>query len=246
MGLTIHYKLSVAENLSSAVVRELASRTALNARKIGCTEVSEVLRVESDPSLAPVFVRAGEEKDCCFGHVPAKRGWLVEVWPGEGCESATLGLCQYPRRAEYALRGRYGKVRTDYTGGWLLKGSCKTQYASEHGMEHFVRCHRMIVSVLDFWRQLGATVEVSDEGEYWETRSEAKLRNTVNRYNGLVAAVAGAFKDAAGDTGQGHAVESPIFTRQDFEKLEAEGWREFGRQLSRLRSKSKLLCNGER
>jgi hypothetical protein len=232
MGLTIYYKLFVAENLSSAVVRELANRTALYARKIGCAEVGEILRAESDASLAPLFVRAGEERDCCFGHVPAKRGWLVEVWPGEGCESATFGLCQYPRRAEYALRGRYGTVRTDYTGGWLLKGSCKTQYAAEHGTEHFVRCHRMIVSILVFWRQLGATVEVSDEGEYWETRSEAKLRAILNRYNGLVAAVAGAFKDAAGETGDSHAVESPMFARKDFERLEAEGWREFGKQLS--------------
>ena len=41
MGLTIHYKLSVATNLSAAVVRELARRTALYARKIGCAEVGE-------------------------------------------------------------------------------------------------------------------------------------------------------------------------------------------------------------
>ena len=48
MGLTIHYKLSVTKYLASAVVRELADRTALYARKIGCAEVGEVVRATDD------------------------------------------------------------------------------------------------------------------------------------------------------------------------------------------------------
>lgn len=235
MGLTINYKLSVAENLSSAVVRELANRAKLYAKKIGCAEVGDVIPVEKDTPFTSLFVRAGEERDCCFGLVPAKRGWVVEVWPGEGCESAEFGLCQYPRRAPFVLRGKSGFVATDYKGGWLFKGHCKTQYAGEHGWEHFLRCHKMIVSILDFWRQLGVTVHVSDEGEYWETRSEETLRARLNSYDGLIAAVAGAFKDAADGSGKAHSVESPIFARSDFERLEAEGWREFGKQLSQLR-----------
>jgi len=234
MGLTIYYKLAVTENFASTVARELVNRAGLYAKKIGCAEVSDVMPVKKDTPFTSLFVRAGEERDCCFGHVPAKRGWVVEVWPGEGCDSAHLGLCQYPRRAPYALRGDYGSVRTDYTGGWLFKGACKTQYAGEHGWEHFLRCHKMIVSILDFWRQLGVSVKVSDEGEYWETRSEDKLRARLNSYDGLIAAVAGAFKDAADGSGTPHSVESPIFARKDFEKLEAEGWRQFGRQVSPL------------
>lgn len=235
MGLTIHYTLSVAEKLSSAVVRELANRTALYARKIGCAEVSDVMPADGDPISSRLFVRAGKEEDCCFGYVPAKRGWLVEVWPGEGCESATFGLCQYSCRAPFELRGKRGFIPTDYKGGWLLKGFCKTQYASEHGWPHFLRCHRMIVSILDFWRQLGVKVEVHDEGGYWETRSERKLAATVGSYNGLIAAVAGALKDAADENGKGHSIESPILARKDFEKLEAEGWREFGDRIKELR-----------
>ncbi|MCU0783978.1 MAG: hypothetical protein MUF81_08000 [Verrucomicrobia bacterium] len=234
MGLTIHYKLSVTENLSSAVVRELIQRTALYSWKIGCAEVSEVMPADADPIYSRLFVRAGEERDCCFGHVPAKRGWLVEVWPGEGCESATFGLCQYPRRAPYELRGKSGFVATDYKGGWLFKGHCKTQYAGEHGWEHFLRCHKIIVSILDFWRQMGVAVEVNDEGEYWETRSEEKLRGRLKAYDGLIAAVAGVFKDATDTSGKGHSVASPIFARNDFERLEAEGWQEFGNRISQL------------
>ena len=234
MGLTIYYKLSVTENLSSAVVRELVSRAGLYAKKIGCVEVSDVTRVETDTPFTSLFVCAGDVKDGCFGGLPAKRGWVVEVWPGEGCESASLGLCQYRRRVPYMLHGRYGSVRTDYTGGWLFKGSCKTQYASEHGWEHFLRCHKMILSILNFWRQMGVTVEVSDEGGYWETKSEQKLRATLESYNGLIAAVAGAFKDASDTSGKGGSVESPIFAHGEFERLEAQGWQDFGKQLSQL------------
>jgi hypothetical protein len=228
MGLTIHYKLSVTKYLSSAVVHELANRTALYARKIGCAEVGETVRAAGDEKLAPLFVQVGKPEDGCFGHVAPKRGWLVDVWPGEGCESALFGLCQYPRW----ILSRNGKVPTGYEDGWLLKGFCKTQYAGEHGWEHFLKCHRQIMSLLDFWRQLGVTVEVSDEGGYWETRDEKKLRSNLERYDGLVAAVAGIMKDAADTSGESHSIKSPIFARNDFERLEAEGRREFARQLS--------------
>jgi len=67
MGLTIHYKLSVAKNLSAAVVRELARRTALYERKIGCGEVGEVMRVEADTPFTGLFVRVVREEDRCFG-----------------------------------------------------------------------------------------------------------------------------------------------------------------------------------
>ena len=53
MGLTIHYKMAGDKNLSAAVVRELAQRTALYARKIGCAEVGEVMRVETDTPFTP-------------------------------------------------------------------------------------------------------------------------------------------------------------------------------------------------
>jgi len=228
MGLTIHYKLSLTKHLSSAVVQELVSRTALYARKIGCAEVSEPVRAASDGNLAPLFVQVGKPEDGCFGNVAPKCGWLVEVWPGEGCESALFGLCQYPRW----ILSRHGKVPTGYDEGWLLKESCKTQYAAERGWEHFLICHKRMVSLLDFWRQLGGAVEVSDEGGYWETRDEKKLRSSLECYDGLVAAVAGVFKDRADDSGSDHSIESPIFARKDFERLEAEGRREFARHFS--------------
>ena len=227
MGLTINYKLSVEKNLTVAVVRDLAERVRLYALKIGCAEVSAVLRAAHNADLAPLFVFVGKPEDACFGQVAPRHGWLVDVWPGDGCESATFGLCQYQR---WTL-SRTGMVSTGYEDGWLLKSSCKTQYASEHGWDHFLLCHKRIISVLDFWRQLGVTVEVSDEGGYWETRSEEKLRYALKCYDNLVAMLAGACKDAADDAGSGLSVKSPVFARKDFERLEAEGWRELARPL---------------
>ena len=231
MGLTIHYKLSVKKNLAVAVVSELVERAALYARKIGCAEVGEVESVQADTPSTSLFVRAGREEDCCFGLIPAKRGRVVDVWPGEGCESATFGLCQYPRRTPF----RGGSISTGYDGGWQLKGACKTQYANEHGWEHFLKCHRQIISVLDFWRGLGVTVEVSDEGGYWETRDEKKLRVALGQYDGLMAAVGGMMKDQASESDTGLRVESPIFDYANFERLEHEGRLEFGRQVEQLR-----------
>jgi len=231
MGLTIYYKLSVAEKLSSAVVHELTQRTADYARKIGLAEVGETRRADGDERTAPLCVHVGPEEDCCFGMVAPKRGWLVEVWPGEGCEGAVFGLCQYQRRVPYRQR----TVPSGFEGGWLLKSSCKTQYAGEHGWEHFLMCHRQIISLLDFWRQLGVTVEVSDEGEYWHTRSEEKLRVALRQYDGLIAALGGMCKDAAAEDGHGIAVESPIFDNPRFERLEHEGRQELGRTIGQLR-----------
>jgi hypothetical protein len=234
MGLTIHYKLSVEKNLAIAVVRELAERTARFAQKIGCEEVSDILRADGDVKCAPLFVSVGRPEDGCFGHVPPTRGWLVEVWPGKGCESATFGLCQYPRRIPY----RAGSVATGFAGGWRLHGFCKTQYAGEHGWENFLKCHRQIISLLDFWRDLGVTVEVSDEGGYWETRSKVNLCAALRRYDGLVAAVGGILKDQSSNSGMELRVESPIFDYANFERLEHEGRLEFGRQVEQLRKET--------
>jgi hypothetical protein len=92
----------------------------------------------------------------------------------------------------------------------------------------------MIISLLDFWRQLGVAVDANDEGEYWETRSEETLCARLKAYDGLIAAVAGVFKDATDTSGKGYSVASPIFARNDFERLEAAGGREFGNRVSQL------------
>ncbi len=88
-----------------------------------------------------------------------------------------------------------------------------------------------MISLLDFWRRLGVGVEVNDEGGYWESRSVEKLREELRGYDRLVAAMSGVLKDAGG----GLPVQSPIFDYANFERLEHEGWQEFGGDMERLR-----------
>ncbi|MGD0260904.1 MAG: hypothetical protein ABSD29_13895 [Verrucomicrobiota bacterium] len=227
MGLTIYYTLSLKEEVSASVVRELVRRTALYARKIGCADVSRLLRAEKREDLAPLFIYLGEPKGSFCTWVTPERGWLVRVWPGAGCETATFGVCQYPRRILYGE----GYVSTGFHGGWRFSGFCKTQYAGVHGWENFLQCHLRVISLLDFWRGLGARVKVNDEGGFWKARSVEKLREELRGYDRLVAAMSGMLKDADGDL----PVKSPIFDYKDFERLEHEGWQEFGGRIERLR-----------
>ena len=238
MGLTIHYELSVSENLTVAVVRELVQRVAQYAETIGCAEVGQVQSAAGDDRNAPLFVHVGRPEEGCFGCVAPRCGRLVEVWPGQGCESATFGLCQYARRVLSAI----GDVPTGFDAGWLFKSRCKTQYAGEQGWKHFLKCHKQIISLLDFWRDLGVRVEVNDEGGYWETRSEEALKERLGQYDGLVAAVAGMFKDAPDVSDSALSLESPIFDYTHFERLEHEGRQRFGRPLAELQK----MCRKER
>ena len=50
-------------------------------------------------------------------------------------------------------------------------------------------------------------------------RLEKKLRAALDGYNGLVAALAGAFKDAGDASGKGGSVESPIFAEATLSSL---------------------------
>jgi hypothetical protein len=227
MGLTIHYTLRVTQDLPSGPIHEMARRTADYARKIGCAKVSKLIPAEKHPEEAPLFFRVGNARDGAFGGVHPWRGWLVDVWPGMGCETATLGLCQYPEWA--TVEGE--SVPTGGGRGWRFHSFCKTQFAGEQGWDHFLKCHLMVISLLDFWRGLGVRVKVNDEGGYWKTRSIKKLREELAQYDCLMAAAGGVFKDADG----GLAVRSPIFDYKNFERLEHEGWRKFGGRLQQLR-----------
>jgi hypothetical protein len=138
--------LSLKEGVASSVVRELVRRTALYARKIGCAEISQVLRADGREDLAPLGIFLGEPPRNFYTWVAAEQGWLVQVLPGAGCETATFGVCQYPRRVPCS--GDYAP--TGYRGGWRFHCSCKTQYAGAQGWENSLQCHLQVISLLDF------------------------------------------------------------------------------------------------
>lgn len=212
MGLTISYTLSTQRELSDAVVKELVARTAAFARKIGC---AEVIGPESG-GPDECKVRKLPNGDTTGDFIGAESGWSVSVMSGEGCEVAVFGLCRYHS-----------------INHWKLTSWCKTQYAGQHGIEHFLACHRRIISLLDLWRDFGVDVKVTDEGEFWETRSVDRLRQRLATYDRLVAAVAGTLMD---DLGKGKAgMQAEIFSDARFERLEAEGRAEFAAKIDEMR-----------
>ena len=106
------------------------------------------------------------------------------LWPGEGCESSELNLQKRKRK-------------------FVCSSFCKTQYA-----EQFVKCHLLVVQLLDMLKAEGFDVDVYDEGGYWQTRDLKVLAKNINDYTSLISSVLGGLKSAAGEKGM--VVDAPI------------------------------------
>jgi hypothetical protein len=145
------------------------------------------------------------------------------TYPGSGCEECNVGLSQFPRTV--SIRNRWSqkdhRIKVADGDGWRWHSFCKTQYAREHGLENFLRCHLSVVAMLDCAKRIGFDVVVNDEGHYWQTRNLETLVREIGSWDQMIAALGGSLKDAVGNTGM--AIESPIFARKDFEQLELKG-----------------------
>lgn len=221
MGLTIHYTLTApgvtTESEALGLVRgahRLASRMQAEGvfKAVGSEGFTAAAR---NAAVAWRVLPVSGEPDASTGlEIAPEAGALFPVNVGRDCEPLWVGLCRYPARAPFQGRS----LTTKLGQGWRLAGFIKTQYASLHGWEHFRRCHVGIITLLAGLRPLGFRVRISDEGDYWPRRSEWALRENLDGMNRLVAAAAGAMKDASDGR-----VESPIFGHREFERLEAEG-----------------------
>jgi hypothetical protein len=69
-------------------------------------------------------------------------------------------------------------------------------------------------------QQIGFTVDVSDEGDFWQTRDLAILAKNIGQYDAMIAGLAGVLKDAAEANGVGF--DSAMLGRADFEHLESQ------------------------
>ncbi len=209
MGLTIQYNISTQRRLTLAAVRELVAALRAKAVKIGFAEVGELMAVGPDfPGAWHFPPNAKTAADV----LPPLAGWLFYTDPGEDSESVLMGLCRYQN-----------------VSGWRLRGFCKTQYASRHGWEHFLKCHRGVVELLWAAEALGLRMKVHDEGELFETGSHARLQRNLEKYNQCLAAFGGALKDAAATAGV--KLQSAIHRHPDFERLEAAGLASYGQQI---------------
>lgn len=244
MGLTIHYHLRTSLTQLDDV-RRLVESLRQFARDLPFREVSEPLEFHG----AEADYQQGSREDphrwfkIQAGHSVRRSRSLYSVtpthiigfstWPGEGCEPANFGFCRYPASVDVAARFGPKQRLATHLHGWCWNSFCKTQYASNPdcgGVQNFLRCHVCVVKLLDFMQRTGlVTVEVHDEGEYWEQRDLAKLAREVGRWNEFMAAFAGLLKDQAGSAGV--PLEAAITGFANFEHLEAKGLA----QLERLR-----------
>jgi len=235
MGLTIHYRLKhSARDIATArqVVEQLRSRALeLPFQQVGplveltSTACDFERRSRNDPNRW-LLIQARESVERPPYYYDVRPNHLIgfNTMPGQGSEPANFGLCRYPTSIEITDRdvqpNRQRRIRTGLRG-WTWRSFTKTQYASNPnygGVVNFLRCHLLVVRMLDHAKQLGALGDVNDESHYWERRDVPALAREVGEWNEMIAAQMGQLKDALGA-----GVAGEILSFPNFEHLEAAG-----------------------
>jgi hypothetical protein len=237
MGLTVNFELTAAESVSEVRAEEIVTsihQLALGIQREGffdkvrpiASDLETLHQFACDWLILPV---PGEENTSTGAEILPEAGYIFLIGVGAGCEPLRVGLCRYP--ATVRFEGK--ELPTGKPAGWRMSTFCKTQYTSRHGWEYFQRCHCAIVHLLAACQMPDLHVEIVDEGAYWPGCSASKLRENLDRMNGLVAATAGALKDTVETPG---AIQSPIFAHRDFERLEAQGAPHVAAAVEKLRA----------
>ena len=230
MGLTVHYALH-SDTRSPAEARRLVEQLRKRALDLPFQEVGEIVELKGDACQFDrydrehphrwLLVQAGQyvEREHTHYSVMPKHVVAFSAWPGEGCEEANFGLCIYPGFLNVTdpRTGRARRLRTELSG-WNWRSFCKTQYASQHGVEHFLRCHLSVVRMLDHAKQQDILAQARDEGGFWEKRDVRALAREVGEWNEGMTGLVGQLKDMFGGD-----FDAPIAQFPDFEHLEARG-----------------------
>ena len=222
MGLTIHYTLQAPPT---------ATRDELTAHLESAREFAKLLPLESVSEIdhfSEEDFNGDDEDEWHWAKIQASiyhsfddehyhsieplEAYIFRTVVGAGCEYANFGFARYPEAV--VLEGK--TVHTKISG-WRWSSFCKTQYANQYGVSHFYRCHLSIVAMLDYFKSLGVVKSVTDEGGYYDQRDLKKLRAELEKYDALIAAMAGSLIDNF------DSVEAPILSRPDFEHLEMKG-----------------------
>jgi hypothetical protein len=181
LGLTIHYKLH-SDVRTTKEARQLVAQLREHALDLPFAEVGEVVELKGDACdyenrdrddpLRWLAIQAGQyvERKSIHYSVAPKHIIAFSTYPGEGCEQANFGLAVYPGVLDIVdpRTGQNRRLRTGFKG-WNWGSFCKTQYATQHGLDHFLRCHLSVIRMLDHAKELGILGSVSDEGDFWKS-----------------------------------------------------------------------------
>src|SRR5450759_1653208 len=228
MGLTIHYELATTG--TEAHARKLVQQLRQAALDLPLRWVGEVaefrgdqcdweqradddphrwLLIQADTQIGlPVTPREKREGIRREMNVLPLHIIAIETMPGDGCEPANFGLCKFPSEISHP---DFGKVQTKLKG-WSWHSFCKTHSASDPrcgGLPNFLRCHLGVVALLDEAQRLGILGKVSDEGDFWETRSLERLTKEIGEQSAMLAGLLGALKDAMGQVPGAGTGEAP-------------------------------------
>jgi hypothetical protein len=130
---------------------------------------------------------------------------------------------EFKAELEEVIHGKEHVIPASH-GTW--SSFCKTQYANDPrvgGWANFQRAHLSVLAVLEHMQQIGFTVHVNDESDFWKSRDLAALAKTIGQWDAMIAGLAGVFKDMSEANGQ--EFDSPVLGRADFEKLEAGAYK---------------------
>ncbi len=230
MGLTIHWlfkSVGKRETVENQLTQLRSACLDLPFESVG--ELVWVPRAEiqkiadsRDHELRWAMIQAGEMiavektgRSTSYCDVRPDELLSFSTWPGEGCEEANFFLARYPASVE--CDGR--TIPTGFSG-WRGRSFCKTQYASNVSVPHFLRCHLTVCAALEQAKSLKLLKDVQDEGDYWTKRDVAALAKEVGEWNEMIAGIAGALHDATGAEGI-----APITEHPEFERLEHAGLR---------------------
>lgn len=258
MGLTIHYDLkppprvrkperilALVENLRQCamdlpfescddkLVHLLGKNCEFDRdRRADTNDPTRWLRVQATEYLE---VRKGDSTR--FYAVAPSEIIAFGCWPGVGCESMNIGLCRYPETISIG-----GKTHPTRLGGWRWSSFCKTQYASNIGVRHFLHCHNLVCVLLDVAEELGFRVTVKDEGKFHQNRDLDALAKEIGEWNVMLAGFAGQLRDAFG----AESIASPITEHPAYEHLEAQNNVDVSRLITLLSNASRVEIEAHR
>ena len=213
MGLTIHYEFKFKGSGEEVKARLQGVWSA--AIKLGFKSVSKMVELDYSKHFNDDLenIRCGgddyegyrwikiqyEPRGKWVGdkHFPENdtamfKGWAFRTWAGKGCEPTNIGLIS-----------KDGE-------NWIGSAFTKTQYA-----EQFVSCHLLVITLLDYCKQVGILERVSDEGDYWKTRDLSVLGGNINQSTKFITQMNDVLKSVAGDFG----VESAIDKSKNYVKV---------------------------
>jgi hypothetical protein len=248
MGLTIHYCFAAPEQ-DSGKIKKLMLEFHKCTDSMPFQTVGRVMhlrgeqcrynRRDQDDPMSWLLIQCQQhveletKQGSIYTIIPPTQAICFHTWPGRGCEAANFGLCQYPAK----VRTSFGVEETKLEG-WKWKSFCKTQYASAPqfgGLANFLKCHLLVIAMLDEAKKLGFLERASDESDYWNTRDMSCLVGSIDEYNKLMAVFGGTMKDSRND------IVAPITEFINFEKLEAEGWEKLSPEMRGLAELIKKL-----